>query len=164
MTKRSAQISALVSRCACALLLALPSAHAQTVPTKTETKPWWITVGGFSYHFANRDMLNQTHPGLGLEYHLSDELALVAGGYKNSNYHWSQYAGANWMPLQYGAFKLGATAQIANHYDQANNGGIFAFAAPTLSVTTHKVGVNVYVIPTIAKVTGAVAVQFKFQF
>lgn len=143
------------------LIALIQPVHAQD---KNDAKTWWFTAGGFSYHFANRDQLNQTHPGIGVEYHWLHDIAFVAGTYKNSNYNWSQYLGANWMPLQLGRFKLGATAQVANKYNEANNGGAFVFAAPTLSLESRHVGANLYVIPTIANVTGAVAVQFKFSF
>jgi hypothetical protein len=89
---------------------------------------------------------------------------LVAGTFKNSNYEWSQYAGVNWLPLEYSVFKFGLTAQISNHYRNINNGGIMVFAAPMISTQYGRYGANIYLIPPLSNVTAAVAVQFKMNF
>jgi hypothetical protein len=134
-----------------------------TVSDAQEANPWWITPGALSYHFNNRDALNQVHPGLGVEYRISPDWALVGGTYKNSNYRWSQYVGANWLPLAFGSARLGVTAQVANHYNAAREGGPFPFAAPVIAIEGERFGANLYVIPTMRNVTGAVALQFKFR-
>jgi hypothetical protein len=123
---------------------------------------FWITPGAVSYHFKNRDQFNQTHPGLGIEYHFAPDWAVVGGTYKNSNSLWSKYGGVNWTPLRLGPLHLGATAQVANNYKAARDGKPFAFAAPVIALEGERFGANLYVIPTIRNVTGAVALQFKF--
>jgi hypothetical protein len=143
------------------------SAWAQLAPQNSlGSKPqnrWWITPGAVSYHFENQDEFNQTHPGLGVEYLFAPEWAAVGGTYKNSNNLWSKYAGVNWTPqaLRFGPFKLGATAQVADNYKAARNGKPFAFAAPLIAVEGERFGANIYIIPTIRNVTGAVALQLK---
>jgi hypothetical protein len=140
------------------------AANAQIAPASQKTPHWWVTPGAVSYHFENRDQFNQTHPGLGVEYHFDNTLAVVGGTYKNSNNLWSKYAGVNWTPqaLQWGIVKFGATAQVADNYKAARNGKPFAFAAPLIAFEGERFGANLYVIPTIRNVTGAVALQFKF--
>jgi hypothetical protein len=131
---------------------------------KADANRWWITPGAVSYHFENQDQFNQTHPGLGVEYHFLPDWALVGGTYKNSNSLWSKYIGVNWTPaaLRFGPARLGATAQIADNYKAARNGKPFAFAAPLIAFEGERFGANIYIIPTIRNVTGAVALQFKF--
>ncbi|MFM2397988.1 MAG: hypothetical protein RL341_145 [Pseudomonadota bacterium] len=145
---------------AVALLLAAPAAAQQ----QPEVKSWWITPGAVSYHFKNQDQFNQTHPGLGVEYHFAPDWAAVGGTYKNSNNLWSKYVGVNWTPaaLRLGPARLGATAQIADNYKAARDGKPFAFAAPLIAFEGERFGANIYIIPTIRNVTGAVALQFKF--
>jgi hypothetical protein len=141
----------------CALFAS--AAQAQS----TDKTEWWITPGALSYHFKNRDQFNQTHPGLGAEYHFASNWSAVGGTYKNSNYRWSQYVGVNWTPYVFGPVKFGATAQVANHYNQARDGKPFPFAAPLIAYEGERFGVNLYVIPTIRNVTGAAALQFKIK-
>lgn len=129
-----------------------------------EANPWWITVGGFSIHAERQGDLNQVNLGLGAEYDFAPKWAAVAGTFKNSNYEWSQYAGVNWLPLEYSVFKFGLTAQISNHYRNINNGGIMVFAAPMISTQYGRYGANIYLIPPLSNVTAAVAVQFKMNF
>jgi hypothetical protein len=141
-----------------------PVAGAQTAAQPAATPSWWITPGAVSYHFKNRDQFNQTHPGFGVEYHFNNEWAVVGGTYKNSNNLWSKYGGVNWTPafLQLGPAKFGLTGQVANNYKAARDGKPFAFAAPLIAFEGERFGANLYIIPTIRNVTGAVALQFKF--
>ena len=141
------------------VMLAAASARVDAA----DLSDWWITPGAVSYHVANRDHLNQIHPGLGVEYHFKPDWTLVGGTYKNSNYRWSEYFGANWTPLALGPAKIGLTAQVANHYNAAREGGPFLFAAPVISFEGSRFGANIYVIPTLRNVTGAVALQLKFR-
>lgn len=145
------------------ITLFLSATHTAYADT-TKANTLWITPGALSYHFKNRDSFNQVHPGLGIEYQLDPNWAVVGGTYKNSNDRWAQYVGTNWIPWQFGPLRMGATAQIANHYNQARNGKPFAFAAPMLTVEHRRMGANIYIIPTIRNVTGAVALQFKFKW
>jgi hypothetical protein len=145
----------------------LNPACAQTASSaEASSTQWWITPGAVSYHFADRDQYNQTHPGLGLEYHSSNRWAFVGGTYKNSNSLWSKYGGVNWTPeaLHFGMAKLGVTVQVVDNYLNARNGKPFAFAAPVIAIEGKHAGVNLYVVPTIRNVDGAVALQFKFGF
>jgi hypothetical protein len=146
------------------LVLAALFYSASVLAAPAELNPWWITVGGFSEHFDRQDRLNQTHQGLGVEYSFAPDWAAIAGTFKNSTYEWSQYAGVNWLPIEYSVFKLGLTAQISNHYRNLNNGAVFAFAAPMLSAQYEHFGANIYLIPSLANVTGAVVLQFKVSW
>jgi hypothetical protein len=144
-----------------ALLVLLLTVNGTAIAA--EPNPWWITVGGFSQHFSKQDELNQSHPGIGAEYSFAPHWAAVAGTFKNSTYEWSQYAGVNWLPFEHAMFKLGASAQITNHYHKLNDGGIVPIIVPMMSMEYGRFGANLYVIPTLRNVTGSVAIQFKIH-
>lgn len=128
-----------------------------------ETDQCWLSFGGLSQHFSKQDELNQTNYGLGVEYRYAPDWYLVGGTFKNSTYQWSQYVGANWLPLEYSGFKFGVSGQLTNNYRNLNNGGIVPLIIPMMSMQYQRFGANVYLIPTLRNVTGSIAIQFKYQ-
>jgi hypothetical protein len=150
-----------------ALAVAAPAGAQQAVqqptPAPYDTQ-WWFTPGAVSRHFERQSEFNQTHPQFGFEYFWRPNTALIFGTYKNSNYLWSRYVGVNWTPLELGPIRLGATAQITNNYIAARDRKPFPFAAPMASFEYRRFGLNLYAVPTIRDVTGAVALQVKFRF
>jgi hypothetical protein len=147
-----------------AAALAAPAAAQQTAAPVPYDTQWWFTPGAVSRHFERQSEFNQTHPQFGLEYFWRPNTALIFGTYKNSNYLWSRYVGVNWTPLELGPIRLGATAQITNNYIAARDRKPFPFAAPMASFEYRRFGLNLYAVPTIRDVTGAVALQVKFRF
>lgn len=63
-----------------------------------------LSINLASYHTQAwaRDRLNQTNPGLGIEWRQSREMAVLVGAYRNSYDRTTTYALAQWMPLQLG--------------------------------------------------------------
>ena len=83
---------------------------------------------GFSYHSEGpSDMRrwNERNWGLGVRYHISEELSLQGGRYRNSLHKTSWYAGVNWFPLDLGnGYHAGAFAMLATGYNSPVNGGL----------------------------------------
>lgn len=127
----------------------------------------WINFGGTSWHFHSNKDRNELNYGLGVEYGMTQDTALLAGVYKNSFYHYSRYAGISWMPVELAIpnTKAGIVLGGADGYDSINNGGWFPFLAPALSVEAQHFGINfVFMPPANSKLRGALALQFKVLF
>jgi hypothetical protein len=86
---------------------------------------------------------------------------LTAGGYINSNNRESVYAGAQWMPYNYGPFKVGLQAVLITGYKEAI---ITPVLLPLASIETQHAGVDLYAVPKMAKVSAAVFATVKLRF
>jgi hypothetical protein len=131
-------------------------------------KPWLI-VGGVAYHSCRTCGFRESNPGIAAQWQSPwfEELTglentrLTAGAYINSNDRNSVYAGAQWLPWSYGPVKLGLQAVIITGYKEA---AITPVLLPLISVETQYVGVDVYAVPKLAKVSSAVFATFKVRF
>lgn len=131
-------------------------------------KPWLI-VGGLAYHSCRTCGFRESNPGVAAQWQSPwfEELTglentrLTAGAYINSNDRNSVYAGAQWLPWSYGPVKLGLQAVIITGYKEA---AITPVLLPLISVETQYVGVDVYAVPKLAKVSSAVFATFKVKF
>lgn len=131
-------------------------------------KPWLI-VGGLAHHSCRTCGFRESNPGIALQWQSPwfealtglENTRLAAGVYINSNDRNSVYAGAQWMPWSYGPVKLGLQAVIITGYKQA---AITPVLLPLISVETQYVGVDVYAVPKLAKVSSAVFATFKVRF
>ena len=131
-------------------------------------KPWLI-VGGLAYHSCRTCGFRESNPGIALQWKSPwfegltglENTRLVAGTYINSNDRNSVYAGAQWMPGSYGPVKLGLQAVIISGYKEA---AITPVLLPLISVETQYIGVDVYAVPKVAKVSSAVFATFKVRF
>jgi len=148
------------------LLLAAHGAQAQSFET-IEPAPLnevWVNGGFYSYHFQRNKNLNDSNPGLGLEYRFSSVASVTAGCFYNSDRSYSNYAGVYYQPWQIGPVRLGAVAGGFNGYPKMRQGGWFLAAIPTASFEYQRVGVNVAVVPTYKnRLYGAISVQLKFK-
>ena len=123
----------------------------------------WVNLGGFSSH-VNRDKgYNENNVGLGVEYRLQPDVALMAGAFNNSIRQNTTYAAVSWQPLSLGSWKLGAALGVMNGYPAIENGGVFFAALPMATYEGARFGVNLGLIPNVDKVDGALVVQFKFR-
>ena len=86
---------------------------------------------------------------------------MTAGAYINSNNKNSVYAGAQWLPYSYGPVKLGLQAVLITGYLEAK---ITPVLLPLVSIETQHVGLDVYAVPKVAKVSAAVFATFKVRF
>lgn len=148
------------------LILAAHSAHAQSFETiePTPKSELWVNGGFYSYHFQRNRNLNDSNPGLGLEYRFSSVASVTAGRFYNSDRSYSNYAGVYYQPWQIGPVRLGAVAGGFNGYPKMRQGGWFLAAIPTASFEYQRVGVNVAVVPTYKdRLYGAISVQLKFK-
>ena len=124
----------------------------------------WINLGGASYHPGSNGALNDSNPGLGLEYHRNNGDYLAAGMYLNSIGKRSRYGVYARQLASSGAVSLGVFGGIVDGYTGINNGGIIPFGAPYMSINGDRVGVNVIFIPGInPKVNSVFSVQFKLR-
>jgi hypothetical protein len=129
----------------------------------------WVVLGGLAYHSCRTCKFRERNPGLALQWKSPwfealtglENTRLTAGGYINSNNRDSVYAGAQWLPYSYGPVKLGLQAVIITGYKEA---AITPVLLPLMSVETQHVGLDVYVVPKMAKVSAAVFATFKVRF
>lgn len=123
----------------------------------------WVNVGGFSSHFNSSKNYNENNAGIGVEYRISPQTAVMAGSYYNSVRNTTTYAAFNWQPYALGAWKVGVAAGVMDGYPGIVRGGTFFAALPLVTYEGKKLGVNLGIIPSMAKVDGAVVVQFKIR-
>lgn len=123
----------------------------------------WVNLGGFSSHMDRNKGYNEDNVGLGVEYRLQPDMALMAGAFNNSIRQTTSYAAVSWLPLSLGGWKLGAVAGVMNGYPGISHGGAFLAALPMASYEGKRFGVNLGLIPTIDKVDGAVVIQLKLR-
>lgn len=124
----------------------------------------WLNAGFYAYHFQKDRHLNNRASGFGAEYRVSETGAIAAGGYHNSNWGYSNYLGYYWRPLRLGPVRLGAVLVAVNGYPGTRHGGWFAAALPTASVEYHRIGLNVYFIPSYQNsVNGSITLQLKLR-
>jgi hypothetical protein len=134
----------------------------------TQESPW-IILGGLARHSCRTCGFREANPGLALqwkspwfeEFKGLQNTRLTAGGYINSNNRNSVYAGAQWLPYSLGPVKLGLQAVIITGYKEA---AITPVLLPLISVETQHVGVDMYAVPKLAKVSSAVFLTFKVRY
>lgn len=134
----------------------------------TQEAPW-IVLGGLAYHSCRTCEFRESNPGLALQWKSPwfeeftglQNTRLTAGGYINSNNRNSAYAGAQWLPYSYGLVKLGLQAVLITGYQEA---AITPVLLPLVSVETQHMGLDVYAVPKLAKVSAAVFATFKVRF
>lgn len=124
----------------------------------------YLNFGGVSYHPGDKaGMLNGINPGLGLEYHRAGGDFIAAGLYHNSIGRSSRYAVYAKQVMAKGGVSLGVFGGVVDGY-QWRDGGFIPFAAPYLSITGDRAGVNLVFIPSVEKkVSSAIALQFKIR-
>jgi hypothetical protein len=153
------------------LLLALaalcPLAHAGDVFTKIDparVREFWIDSGFATYHFDRDKDLNGGNTGLGVEYRVRGDWALMAGRFYNSDRRYSNYAGALWQPVAIGPVRLGAVIAGFNGYPHMGEGGWFPALIPVATIEYKRFGVNVGFVPTYKdRLYGGISVQLKFK-
>ena len=124
----------------------------------------WIDSGFATYHFQSDKDLNGRNPGIGFEYRLSDDSALAAGRFYNSDRQHSRYAGMFYQPLSYGGVRFGAVVGAFDGYPKMRDGGWFLALVPAATFEYKRVGVNIGVVPTYKnRLHGGISMQLKFK-
>ena len=145
------------------------NAKNEAFSEKPGLKHPWLIVGGLAYHSCRTCGFRESNPGLALQWHSPwfeeltglDNTRLTAGAYINSNNRNSVYAGAQWLPYSYGPVKLGLLAVLITGYKEAV---ITPVLLPLVSVETQHIGVDLYAVPKLAKVSAALFATFKVRF
>lgn len=144
-------------------LLLCAQAHAQAQESKKRSE-LWLATGFATYHFQSDKDLNGRNPGVGIEYRFSDEAAVTAGRFYNSDREHSRYAGVYYQPWTYRGVKLGAVLGAFDGYPNMRDGGWFPALIPAATYEYKRVGVNLAVIPTYKnRLHGGISLQLKFK-
>ena len=136
-------------------------------PAATEDKPAeravWINLGGFSHHFSNNNHYNETNRGLGVEYRINADWAVMAGSYYNSVRRTTTYGAFTYQPLSLWSVKIGASVGVMDGYPAKARGGTFFAALPMATYEGSRFGLNLGLIPSMPKVDGAIVLQLKVR-
>lgn len=119
----------------------------------------WISIGGGSDHFCHTCGYNNFNPGLGIQYDYDTDIRLIAGGYYNSFYKASFYAGGAYQPFHYGLVRVGLMGAAVSNY---NNLKIPAMVLPAVSIESNGVGVDILGGPSLGNLHGLVTANLKF--
>jgi len=150
------------------MCLGLPAgAHAQTTPAHWSPQ-LWLNAGTYSHHFDRDKNFREDNVGIGAELWFAEDHALMAGTFINSDRVRSHYGAYQWRPLHWqpAGIKVGAgiTVGAFDGYPRYHNGGWFPAVLPVLAVEYKRVGVNIFLVPTIRDhLDGAIAVQLKLR-
>lgn len=134
----------------------------------TQESPW-ILLGGLAYHRCRTCGFREDNPGLAVQWKSPwfdnmtglENARLTAGAYINNNNRNSLYAGAQWLPYSYGPVKVGLQAVLITGYKEAT---LTPVLLPLVSVEMPHLGVDIYGVPQMAKVSAAVFATFKVRF
>lgn len=113
-----------------------------------------LVINTISFHHVSGDF-NEKNFGLGIEHSLNNNVYISAGGYENSYYDRSYYAGVGYEQEVSKYFKVGSEVFYATGYEED---GPFA-AALTGSVGTDRFNIKVLHIPTYVT-----AIQLRMGF
>jgi hypothetical protein len=149
------------------LLLAAPSLHAESLFRIIDSEPakqWWVNPGFYSLHFQRDKGLNNSNPGVGVEYRNSTVTSFTAGRFYNSDRDYSNYAGMYYQPVAVGPFKFGAVVGAFDGYPKMRNGGWFLAAIPVATIEGERFGLNIGFVPTYKdRLYGAISLQVKLR-
>jgi len=129
----------------------------------------WLNAGSHSRHFDRDRDFRENNVGFGAEIWFDPKHAAMAGTFINSDRTRSDYLAYQWRPLQWQpvvGLRLGAgiTLGAFDGYPRYRNGSWFPAALPALSAEYRRVGVNLFVVPTIGdRLDGALVLQIKLR-
>ena len=159
----------LVVRALVPVCVALISIDSLAQQATSEASPQvWLNPGSFSYHFDRHKNLRGDNTGFGAELTLTDDHALAAGSFVNSDRMRSHYGAYLWRPLHWQPAGIKVHAGIAlgafDGYPRYRDGAWFPAALPMLAIEGERFGANLFFVPTIAnRLNGAVSIQFKIR-
>lgn len=151
----------------CLIAFVTPAQAREEIPPPSAPQIW-LNAGTYSRHFDRDQDFRENNTGFGAEAWLAENHALMAGTLINSDRARSRYAAYQWRPLHWQAAGIQMGAGIAvgafDGYPRYHNGGWFAAALPALSVEYGRIGINFFIVPTIAdRLDGALSVQLKLR-
>lgn len=158
--------TALASSCIILSLSAAP-AHAGDWFDTVDAKPLrqvWVNPGFYSYHFDRDKDLNDSNPGIGVEYRYSTVASVTAGRFYNSDRRYSNYAGLQYQPFALGKLRLGVVVAAFDGYPKMRDGGWFPAAIPMASYEYQRVGLNIGFVPNYKdRLYGALSFQLRLK-
>lgn len=141
-----------------------PEAPLFAAVAPTPLRQLWLDTGFVTSHFNRDKDLNGANRGLGLEYRLRADLALMGGRFYNSDRAWSNYLGALWQPVRLGELRLGGVAALFDGYPHMRRGAAFPALIPVASLDYQRVGVNIGLVPSYKdRLYGGIALQLKLK-
>lgn len=145
------------------LLLPL-SCFAEGLKLPPDDSSVWGSMTVRSYHLNRESDHHESNFGVGLEYHFNPTWRAVAGEYKNSFWHHTNYGGVMWMPLDLShGFRFGLMTAFANGYDSDDLQKYQWMTVPMFTYEHDRIGANlVTLIGGLHR--GALALQLKYKF
>lgn len=125
----------------------------------------WGAINLTSYHVNAHRNYNSRNFGGGLEYQLTDDIALMAGAYRNSFDKESAYALASYSPIPMLGARLGIAAGTVTGYSGRNHGHAAPAIAVILRMEGERVGANIMVMPPVTDHSPlTIGLQVKLKF
>lgn len=124
-------------------------------------EPIWLTTTWRSYHEDRHMGYNERNTGIGLEYQINHDWAVVAGEYRNSFAYKSNYYGFSYTPFTRGAWKAGTLVVNVSGYEPTDRNKFTPVAVPLVTWEHGYFGLNAIIIPPVKKDSGIIALQFK---
>ena len=117
----------------------------------------------FSYHFEDKEKLNNDNYGIGLQFDLNKKLSFNLGQFKNSDYRNSNYLTSSYYFYIVSDFRLGVLIGGFDGYPNENSGNFFLAALPVINYKNNNFQLNFSYVPKINNhLKSAVMVQILF--
>ena len=122
-----------------------------------------ISPAIFSYHFEDKEKLNNDNYGIGLQFDLKKNLSINLGQFKNSDYRNSNYLTSSYYFHTVSDFKLGVLIGGFDGYPNENSGNFFLAALPVINYKKKYFQLNFSYVPKINNnLKSAAMVQILF--
>ena len=122
-----------------------------------------ISPAIFSYHFEDKEKLNNDNYGIGLQFDLKKNLSINLGQFKNSDYRNSNYLTSSYYFHSVSDFKLGVLIGGFDGYPNENSGNFFLAALPVINYKKKYFQLNLSYVPKISNnLKSAAMVQILF--
>ena len=108
-----------------------------------------ISPAIFSYHFEDKEKLNNDNYGIGLQFYLKKNLSVNLGQFKNSDYRNSNYLTSSYYFHTLYDFKLGVLIGGFDGYPNENSGNFFLAALPVINYKKKYFQLNFSYVPKI---------------
>lgn len=119
-------------------------------------------------HVAGNYKFNEANPGLALNLRLSSDWSLQAGGYRNSYYKPTVYAGAEYTPVHIGNVSLGFFGGLATGYEHiapVKIGSLAVMAGLYTQIDLGRATIGIRAVPKLGPKSAAVAaIEFGYKF
>ena len=109
----------------------------------------FISPAIFSYHFEDKEKLNNDNYGIGLQFDLKKKLSINLGQFKNSDYRNSNYLTSSYYFHTVYDFKFGVLIGGFDGYPNENSGNFFLAALPVINYKKKYFQLNFSYVPKI---------------